>query len=271
MPFNPGGVFSLVASYFAQPGTTIRTEQHNPPLEDIGAALSQVLIRDGRAPMTGALNMNGFAINNIAAGDSTSSVATVGQTAPIGAVLDYAFKIAPPGWLLCYGQVLLSSTPYAALRTALINDGYMYGQDGSGNPKLPDVRGRLIAGLDNMGGVIANRLNAILASGTIGSVGGDQTHTLTAAQLAQHYHSGVTNATVHNHAFQTPAFTTTTTGGGSFGIAVYSLTTVGAATDSASISQSFVTDYGNGVANAAHTNVQPTMVMNKIIKASYNG
>jgi len=81
MPFNPGGVFSLVASYFAQAGTTIRTEQHNPVFEDVAAALSQVLIRDGRAPMTGALNMNGFAISNIAPGSGPNGVATVNRLA----------------------------------------------------------------------------------------------------------------------------------------------------------------------------------------------
>ncbi|MGN6770579.1 MAG: hypothetical protein ACTHJQ_12155 [Rhizobiaceae bacterium] len=79
MPFDSAGNYSLVATYKATSGQTIRTEQHNPVLEDISAALSSVLIRDGRNGMTGALAMGGFKITNMAAGTADTDAATVGQ------------------------------------------------------------------------------------------------------------------------------------------------------------------------------------------------
>lgn len=269
MAFTPGGVFNLIASYFAQAGATIRTEQHNPVLEDIASGLSQVLVRDGRAPMTGALNMNGFAITNVAAGTSSSSVATLAQAMPIGAVIDFAGSTAPAGWLLCFGQEL-SRAAYPAL-FALI--GTMFGAgDGSTTFNAPDLRGRVVAGLDAMGGVLAGRLNAVMASGTMGGVGGTQQHTLTAAQMAGHTHGVTTGAFAHTHSMPFPSFTTTTTGGGSFGISIYANSNTSVLTDSTTVpGQSLTTNAGNGLSGTAHLNTQPTMVMNKIIRASYNG
>lgn len=258
----------MVASYFAQPGTTIRTEQHNPPFEDIGAALSQVLIRDGRAPMTGALNMNGNAINNIAPGSSPSSVATLAQAMPIGAVVDFAGSTAPAGWLLCYGQTV-SRTTYADL-FAVIGTTYGVG-NGSTSFNLPDCRGRVIAGLDNMGGTTANRLSSSFSSGVLGAFGGSQFCALEAAQVPSHVHGGSTDASSHFHRYEFPNFTGTTTGGGSFGVQVYANSTQQPTTTSASISQTFTTNGGVGLSGGDHPNVQPTIVMNKIIKASYNG
>lgn len=56
MPFNASGIYSLPSSYLATPATTILSnQQHNTPFEDIQSALSQTLLRDGRAPVTGDL------------------------------------------------------------------------------------------------------------------------------------------------------------------------------------------------------------------------
>jgi microcystin-dependent protein len=75
---------------------------------------------------------------------------------------------------------------------------------------LPDLRGRVIAGLDNMGSNIgaAGRLNSggmgvdALAPG---SAGGAQLHTLTTSQMPVHNH-GVTDPT-HNHSINQSAHT----------------------------------------------------------------
>lgn len=79
MPFNPSGIFSLVPSYLAVSGQTVRTEQHNPPLEDIALALSGVLVRDGRAPMVGDLNMNSFRITGLGDAVGATEPMTLGQ------------------------------------------------------------------------------------------------------------------------------------------------------------------------------------------------
>lgn len=81
MPYDSAGNFSLVPSYKAESGNTIRTEQHNPPLEDIANALSNVLVRDGRNGMVGPLTMGGNRISGQADGVDDTDGATVGQVA----------------------------------------------------------------------------------------------------------------------------------------------------------------------------------------------
>lgn len=108
---------------------------------------------------------------------------------PPGALMPYAGTTEPSGWLFCYGQAV-SRTTYAALFAALSTT---YGAgDGSTTFNLPDMRGRTVAGRDNMGGVSANRLTnqpGGLDGDTLGAVGGAETHTLTVAQIPSHTHS----------------------------------------------------------------------------------
>lgn len=74
---------------------------------------------------------------------------------PTGVVVPYAGASAPSEWLLCYGQDI-SRLTYAALFAAL---GTTYGAgDGLTTFALPDLRGRAVAGKDDMGGSAASRL-----------------------------------------------------------------------------------------------------------------
>ena len=66
-----GGQYSLPPVYIATPGTNIRAEQHNIPLEDIAQALTGSLPRDGSAPMAANLAMGGRKITGL--GEPTSS------------------------------------------------------------------------------------------------------------------------------------------------------------------------------------------------------
>lgn len=98
----------------------------------------------------------------------------------------------PAGWIFADGRTLTGATPYTALRSAYITDGFPFGQDGSGNPKIPDMRGRVPAGKDNMGGTAANRLTTAgsgVDGAMLGAAGGDQTHTLTTTQIPAHTHN----------------------------------------------------------------------------------
>jgi hypothetical protein len=54
---SANGVYSLPVGYLAVTGATILASQHNPPLEDIAAALTGRLSRDGTAAMTGAIQL----------------------------------------------------------------------------------------------------------------------------------------------------------------------------------------------------------------------
>lgn len=81
MPFDANGNFSLVPGTIVSDGMTIQPSQHNPPLQDFASGMSMVVVRDGRAPMTGPLNMNGFKVTGIADGTADTDAATVGQSA----------------------------------------------------------------------------------------------------------------------------------------------------------------------------------------------
>jgi len=69
---------------------------------------------------------------------------------------------------------------------------------------LPDLRGRVPAGKDNMGGSAAGRIGSVVTdSGTIvgttlGSAGGSSTHIQTTAEMAAHAHG--TTEVAHDHA-----------------------------------------------------------------------
>jgi microcystin-dependent protein len=249
---------SLPPGTFVNTGDTILVSQHNPALQDIQQALTNSLDRDGKGGMRADLQMGGYKISNVADGVADSDVATVGQlgaqatSVPIGAVIDYWGTTVPDGFLLCYGQAV-SRTTYADLFAAI---GTAAGAgDGSTTFNVPDYRGRVGAGKDDMGGSSAARLNTI-ASTTLGTAGGSQTHTLTTAQLAAHSHT-VTDPG-HFHAgvqFGGSSGTRLTEGLGPF-----TTTSTGSKTTGITIA--------NAGSGEAHNNIQPTIICNKIIRSS---
>jgi microcystin-dependent protein len=208
-------------------------------------------------------------------------------------VQDFALATPPPGWIWCDGAILLPSTPYAILRSLLIADGFLFGNDGSGNPRVPDARGRVVAGRDNMGGTAASRITSASSGfdgATLGAAGGNQAHTLTTAQMPQHAHSvtdpghahGATQD-AHTHTVQGLAFNRAASG---YGLAspgagynervpLYPTgsTTSPAYSDAASANGVTVNSGSTGISiqnngsGQAHLNVQPTIVFNKIIFA----
>lgn len=164
---------------------------------------------------------------------STASAIKPGHMAP------YAGATAPPGWLLCYGQAISRST-YAALFLAI---GTVHGAgDGATTFNVPDMRGRTVAGKDDMGGAAANRLTSGgsgITGTTLGAAGGTETHTLSIAQLASHSHTTFSN-TVADNLYSPQAGFVMNSGSGN----VTGLT-------------------GSG---SAHQNTQPTAVHNWVIK-----
>lgn len=107
---------------------------------------------------------------------------------PVGAVTDFAGSTTPTGWLLCAGQAV-SRTTYADLFTEI---GTTYGVgDGSTTFNLPDYRGRVGVGKDNMNGSAANRItNAIcgIVGTTLGATGGSESMTAHTHTGGSHLH-----------------------------------------------------------------------------------
>lgn len=160
-----------------------------------------------------------------------------------GMVIPFAGSSAPTGFLLCGGQAV-SRTTYSDL-FAVVGTTYGVG-DGSSTFNLPDLQGRVVAGKDDMSGSSANRLTdqtGGLNGDTLGDTGGTESHTLTTAQLPAHSHGTVVTAV-------TPSFKTNTGDGGA------------SVVQSISVS-SGATNTGSG---SAHNNVQPTIILNYIIK-----
>lgn len=261
MPRDSSGTYSLPAGSLVNTGDTLLVSQHNPPFQDLANAITKSLDRDGSGGMRADLAMNGNKVTGVAPGVNPGDVATVDQigesvSVPIGSVLDFWGSTPPDGYLFAAGQEV-SRASYAAL-FAVIGTNAGAG-DGSTTFNLPDYRGRIGAGRENMATPATARLNT-LSSSTLGAAGGAQTHTLTSAQMPVHSHN-VTDPG-HTHA-----------GGGS---------NVGP-TNPRFLQDG--PDYGNGpssavssnttgisIANAggggAHNNVQPTLIVNKIIRVT---
>jgi Phage Tail Collar Domain len=75
---------------------------------------------------------------------------------PTGTVADFAGATAPPGWLLCFGQSVLRAQ-YPTLFNAISTT---YGSVDGSHFNIRDCRGRILAGVDNMGGSAANRITS---------------------------------------------------------------------------------------------------------------
>lgn len=106
------------------------------------------------------------------------------STIPLGGFVPYCGTSAPNSqFVLPYGQALSRST-YADLFTLC---GTTFGVgDGSTTFNVPDLRGRVVAGLDNMGGSAASRITTAGSSidGTArGAAGGAQFATIARNQL----------------------------------------------------------------------------------------
>lgn len=123
---------------------------------------------------------------------------------PAGMLAPFAGASAPSGWLLCGGQAV-SRTTFAAL-FAVIGTAYGAG-DGSTTFNLPDLRGRVAAGKDDMGGSAANRLTnagAGITGTTLGASGGDQNHSLSwnSASLALSGSQSISHRHLMRHVHQ---------------------------------------------------------------------
>lgn len=126
LPYDSNGNASLVPGYKATDGQDILSIQHNPPLEDIAKMLSQVMLRDGRTPMGGHLNMNGFRVRNLPDATEDADPATFGQLAelqavvnalvPTGMVLGFRRTTAPAGWVKENGGTIGSASSGATNR-----------------------------------------------------------------------------------------------------------------------------------------------------------
>jgi len=174
------------------------------------------------------------------------AASAIGAIMPTGSIMPYAGSSAPTGFLICDGSAK-NTTTEASLFAVL-----QYNYGGSGTSfNIPDLRGRVIAGLDSNSGGFADRLTTSSAANLNGralaATGGDEEETLTIAQMPAHTH-GISTATGNNNQTGVAGNAPKGTDLGSPTIGTYS-------------GGAISTGGGN-----AHNNVQPTIILNYIIK-----
>jgi microcystin-dependent protein len=179
------------------------------------------------------------------------------RVAPTGIIVPFAGAAAPTGWLLCYGQAV-SRTTYATL-FGVTSTTYGVG-DGSTTFNVPDLRGRVIAGKDDMGGVAATRLTSATITGgalTLGKAGGEERHQLTITELANHNHSLTDPG--HVHALDRANIAASGSFYSYFGAA-------GSAADRNTYSATTGITLAATGGDTPHNNVQPTIIGHYIIR-----
>ena len=230
-----------------QDNTTARAYSTGDRIELRVTAALLAAIRDSVAPADGTVTSAKLADASVITAKIADSnvtlaklVAAVQQSlTPTASIVPFAGVTAPTGWLFCDGSAVPRST-YSALWTAVGTTASPYGLgDGSTTFNLPDLRGRTIAGKDILVvGSFANRLTAAINSQNLGANGGAQTHIITVPEMPP-----------HNHTITT----------------IIDGTSTGLKSDATGeiIGTSTTSTVGGGI---AHNNVQPTIVLNYIIK-----
>lgn len=225
---------AAIGSWLASLGYTVNdTSVSN--LENMLATIFTVFggTINGNLSVTGTTALNGaasFGSTATLSADPTAALQAATKqyvdnrvTASIsaGVITAFAGATAPTGWLLCDGSAV-SRTTYASLFSVI---GSTYGGgDGSTTFTLPYLKDKFVLGKGS-------------TYTTLGAVGGEETHTLTIAEMPSHNHKSSGN-----------------TGGSSIGIRD--------------------ADFDNGLnidttytgGNGAHNNMPPYIVLNYIIK-----
>ena len=184
---------------------------------------------------------------------------------PVAGCMDYFGTTAPnSNFVFPFGQAI-SRTTYAGL-FALLGTTFGTG-DGSTTFNVPDLRGRVTAGKDNMGGSAASRIGSVATdSGTIvgttlGSVGGSSTHVLTTSEMPTHAHgsSGGINSAPSLGALPSAGAVSISAGVGGSGY-------IASTNVSPLLPDHTQATAGSQGGSAAHAMLQPTMIVNKILR-----
>lgn len=157
------------------------------------------------------------------------------DTVPIGTLNPYIGTTAPFGYLICEGQ-LVSKTTYPELYAIC---GSTFGTETATEFYLPDLRGQTIAGYKSGDSTF----------GTLGGLIGEATHILTIDEMPSHNHTARTSG----------KYSKSATSG--------STTNRVDASGTSSTATPYTTTINNTGGGQAHNNIQPTMVLNWIVKA----
>lgn len=247
-PLNGGiwGTGAYVFGVFNSVGVQIYTQPTQDPLVELNVSAAMLPVI--QAPTTAqAVTLLGI---------NTSSV-PVGTTIAFAGPVTGSYSV-PALWQLCAGQAISRST--YSLLFAVIGTTYGAG-DGTSTFNVPDMRGRVPAGSDNMGGTLAGRMTANSSMGpAIGTAGGNEL-------VQQHTHTTTVSDPGHQHSIdQSYSYSNVPQpGGGRSAVTANPLNAVYPTELAYTAIGVTVANYGGGVTGSQ--NVQPTMVMNYLIFA----
>jgi microcystin-dependent protein len=220
----------------------------------------------GSLPLAGGEIVSGNVYQAYYVAGTNSYHIPVGATDPVGTVVDYTGASAPAGWLFANGACVSQST-YSALYAII---GATYGASCVGSTfALPDYRGRVSAGLDNMGGAgAAGRLTAATMTPngtTLGAFGGIEGSAISIGQLPVITPSGTVTISFPGLSYTAPLATSSQTFalGGAVAWQQFTTQTLTTAGDGPTSFPLTLNSFGSG--NTYYV-VQPTLLVNKIIK-----
>jgi microcystin-dependent protein len=153
----------------------------------------QSLTQSGANPRTATLDMGGNAITNLASANPSTepnhlanvilfqqglaATGIVGLTEPAGLIRPWAclassaINAPPDGYLFCDGASYSTDEPQYALLFACLGNRFKYSTDSATTFRVPDLRGRVVCGMDDMAGApFANRITASWAHFTNGNM-----------------------------------------------------------------------------------------------------
>jgi microcystin-dependent protein len=196
-------------------------------------------------------------LNGQVGADNFAPSGSAGGVVPPGGMLPFADDVVPDGWLLCDGAAI-SRAAYAALFNII---GTSYGAgDGSTTFNLPNLKGRIPVGRDA----------ADADWDVLGETRGAKTHTLLSGESGQKNVNTGGRSAAHTHVFpggqQSPFFLSVEGNNQFAGTGAGSGLQVGGAASTGTESADHSHNIAGSDAASAHNNLQPSLVVNYIIK-----
>ena len=241
---------TLTYTYSFTNGTAANAVEVNSNFNAASAFVNTELVnRDGSVAMTGGLTLPGNPSSPSQAARKQYVDDAVAAALPVATIIPWAGAVSvPAGYLLCDGTSYVQAT-YPNLYAAILLTYSVAPHQTvvAGSFRVPDLRGRVAVGLDNMGGSDAGRLTM---ANTLGGPGGFANPQTTSTGLSNTFTtSQESNYHTHNYFSNYPA---------GFG-QTFNQNEL----HNHSVSVSF--NY-NAPSTTADTNLQPSMVLNYLIK-----
>jgi len=212
---------------------------------------------------------------NVICSASSNTLTGIADTSqiPIGAAIELALCVVAGTTVASKTASTVTLSNPSSVSINAVATFFPYGNgNGSTTFNVPDLRGYVLAGRNNMGGTASSRLTTtyyLNNPDALGAVGGLQSHTQTISEMALHDHNGVTGAGTHNHDIHGERFANIATGGA---VSVPALSVFWGPAGSQNFGVTDTTSITLPISpsgiSAPFTIIQPTITLNYIIKVT---